>query len=82
MSLAVVLQYVEGNSWSLASAALAALAKRRDRSEGVERVLVQCQYFSPWTMYFALDVIFEAEPRLAVGAPLLRAKDWWIDSRH
>ena len=81
VSLAVVLQYVEGNSWSLASAALAALARRRDRSEGVDRVVVQCQYFSPWTMYFALDVIFEAEPRLAVGAPLLCAKDWWIDSR-
>jgi hypothetical protein len=81
VSLAVILQYVEGNSWSLASAALAALRQRRDRSDGIERVLVQCQYFAPWTMYFALDLLFEAEPRVSVGAPLLRAKDWWIDSR-
>jgi hypothetical protein len=81
VSVAVVLQYVEGNSWSLASAALAALAKRRDGSEGVERVLAQCRYFSPWTMYFALDVMFDAEPRVSVGAPLLRAQNWWIDSR-
>ena len=81
VSLAVVLQYVEGNSWSLASAASAALAKRSDRSDGIERVLVQCQYLAPWTMYFALDLLFEAEPRVAVGAPLIRAKEWWIDSR-
>jgi ATP-dependent Clp protease ATP-binding subunit ClpC len=81
VSLTVILQYVEGNSWSLASAALAALKQRRDRLEGIERVLVQCQYFAPWTMYFALDLLFEAEPRVPVGAPLVRAKDWWIDSR-
>ena len=31
--LAVVLQYVEGNSWSLSSAAIAALRKRSDRGE-------------------------------------------------
>ena len=35
VSLAVVLQYVEGNSWSLASAAIAALRKRSDRGEAV-----------------------------------------------
>jgi ATP-dependent Clp protease ATP-binding subunit ClpC len=79
--LAVVLQYVEGNSWSLAGAALAALKKRDDRSEATERVLKQCAYFAPWTMYFALDLLFEAEPRVAVGAPLSYAKDWWTDNR-
>jgi len=36
VSLAVVLQYVEGNSWSLASAAIAALRKRSDRGEAVD----------------------------------------------
>jgi hypothetical protein len=81
VSLAIVLQYVEGNSWSLASAALAALARRRDRADGIERVLVQCQHFAPWTMYFALDLLFEMEPRVAAGAPLLRGKEWWIDNR-
>ncbi len=79
--LAVVLQYVEGNSWSLASAAIAALRKRPDRGEAVERVLAQCGHFSPWAMYFALDFLADAEPRVAVGAPLTRAKDWWVDSR-
>jgi ATP-dependent Clp protease ATP-binding subunit ClpC len=79
--LAVVLQYVEGNSWSLASAALAALRKRPDRGEVVERVLTQCENFSPWAMYFALELLFEAEPRLPLGTPLVRAKEWWIDNR-
>jgi ATP-dependent Clp protease ATP-binding subunit ClpC len=79
--LATVLQFVEGNSWSLASAALAALNKRSDRNEAVDRVLRQCAHFSPWTMYFALDVLFDSEPRLPVGAPLAYARDWWADNR-
>ena len=81
VSLTVVLQYVEGNSWSLASAALAALRKRPDRGEIVERVLTQCGHFSPWAMYFALELIFEAEPPLPVGMPVTRARDWWIENR-
>jgi ATP-dependent Clp protease ATP-binding subunit ClpC len=79
--LAVVLQYVEGNSWSLASAAIAALRKRPDRSEANDRVLAQCPHLSPWAMYFALDFIAEAEPAIASGAPAAYAKEWWIDSR-
>src|SRR3984893_15818950 len=79
--LAVVLQYVEGNSWSLSSAAIAALRKRSDRGEAVDRMLAQCGFFLPWTMYFALDFLADAEPRVAVGAPLTHAKDWWVDSR-
>jgi ATP-dependent Clp protease ATP-binding subunit ClpC len=79
--LAVVMQYVEGNSWSLASAAIAALRKRSDRGEAVERVLVQCGHYAPWAMYFALDFLADAEPRVPVGAPLTHAKDWWVDSR-
>ena len=81
VSLAVVLQYVEGNSWSLAGAAMAALKRRADRDEAVGRVLKQCGYFAPWTMYFALDFLFDAEPRVAVGTPLSYARDWWLDSR-
>ena len=79
--LAVVMQYAEGNSWSLSSAAIAALRKRSDRGEAVERVLTQCGYYSPWAMYFALDLLADAEPRIPVGAPLTHAKDWWVDSR-
>ena len=63
--LAVVLQYVEGNSWSLASAAIAALRKRSDRGQANDRVLAQCPHLSPWAMYFALDFIAEAEPAIA-----------------
>jgi ATP-dependent Clp protease ATP-binding subunit ClpC len=81
VSLAVVLQYVEGNSWSLASAALAALGNRPERNQAVERVLKQCAHFSPWTMYFALEFLFDAEPRIDVGAPLTYAKEWWVDNR-
>jgi ATP-dependent Clp protease ATP-binding subunit ClpC len=79
--LTVLLQYVEGNSWSLASVALAALRKRYKREEAVERVLAHCAHFAPWTMYFALEFLSDVEPRLPVGAPLVRAKDWWIDNR-
>jgi ATP-dependent Clp protease ATP-binding subunit ClpC len=79
--LAVVVQYVEGNSWSLASAALAALKQRSDGTEALERVLAQCQYFAPWTMYFALDFLFGVTPPVPVGAPLIHVKEWWIDSR-
>ena len=79
--LAAVMQYVEGNSWSLSSAALASLRKRPDRAEATDRVVTQCDHFSPWAMYFALDLLFEAEPRIVVGAPLARAKDWWIENR-
>jgi ATP-dependent Clp protease ATP-binding subunit ClpC len=79
--LATVMQYVEGNSWSLSSAALASLRKRPDRNQVTDRVLTQCDHFSPWAMYFAVELLFEAEPRVAVGAPLSRAKDWWIENR-
>ncbi len=79
--LATVMQYVEGNSWSLSSAALASLRKRSDRSEVTDRVLTQCDHFSPWAMYFALELLSEAEPRVPVGAPLSHAKDWWIENR-
>jgi ATP-dependent Clp protease ATP-binding subunit ClpC len=81
MPLATVMQYVEGNSWSLSSAALAALRRRPDGAEMTNRVLTQCDHFSPWAMYFALELLFEAEPRIAPGAPLSRAKDWWIENR-
>ncbi len=79
--LATVLQFVEGNSWSLSSAALAALRKRPERDKAADAVLRQCAYFSPWAMYFALDFLFAAEPRIAPGAPLTHAKDWWLDNR-
>jgi ATP-dependent Clp protease ATP-binding subunit ClpC len=79
--LAVVLQYAEGNSWGLSSAALAALRKRADRAEATDRVLAQCGHCSAWAMYFALEFVAEAEPRIALGAPATYARDWWIENR-
>ena len=81
VSINTVLQYVEGNSWALSSAALAALRQRADASAAIERVLSQCEYYSPWAMYFALEFLAEAKPRPPVGAPAAYAKEWWIDSR-
>jgi ATP-dependent Clp protease ATP-binding subunit ClpC len=81
LPLTTVLQFVEGNSWSLSSAAMAALKKRAERGKAVDQVLRQCANFSPWAMYFALDFLFDAEPRVAVGAPLTYAKEWWVENR-
>jgi ATP-dependent Clp protease ATP-binding subunit ClpC len=79
--LDTVLQYIEGNSWSLSSVALAALRKRPDRDDAVDHVLAQCKYYSPWAMYFALDVLADAQPLRAVGRPVTYVQDWWVDSR-
>ena len=80
--LATVMQFVEGNSWSLSSVALAALRKRADKDPySVQRVLRQCEHYSPWTMHFALEFLFEAEPRILPGEPVMRARDWWADNR-
>jgi ATP-dependent Clp protease ATP-binding subunit ClpC len=78
--LDTVLQYVEGANWGLASAALAALKERADRSEAIERVQAHCAHLSAWSMYFALDFLAETESRVPVGAPLVGAKDWWADN--
>jgi ATP-dependent Clp protease ATP-binding subunit ClpC len=79
--ISTVLQYVEGNSWALSSAALAALRKRADASAAISQVLTQCEYYSPWAMYFALEFLADAKPRPPVGAPAAYAKEWWIDNR-
>jgi ATP-dependent Clp protease ATP-binding subunit ClpC len=76
-----VLQYVEGSSWALSSAALAALRKRTDAAAATDRVLLQCEYYSPWTMYFALEFLADLKPRLPAAAPIAYAKEWWIDNR-
>jgi ATP-dependent Clp protease ATP-binding subunit ClpC len=81
VSLDVVLQYVEGNSWSLSSAALAALRKRADGAQATKRVLAQCENYSPWAMYFALDFLAGLDPRPPVGAPIAYAREWWVDNR-
>jgi ATP-dependent Clp protease ATP-binding subunit ClpC len=76
-----VMQFVEGNSWSLASAALAALNKRPGSAPALDRIIAQCEHFSPWAMYFALEFLVDCSPLAPVGAPLTRAQEWWIDNR-
>jgi ATP-dependent Clp protease ATP-binding subunit ClpC len=79
--LATVMQYVEGNSWSLSCAALAALKGRSDRNQAADKVLKQCEHYSAWAMFFALEVLFDVEPRIPAGAPLASAQEWWVDNR-
>lgn len=80
--LSTVMQFVEGNSWSLSSVGLAALRKRAEKDpDTVQRVLRQCEHYAPWTMHFALEFLFEAEPRILPGEPVMHARDWWADNR-
>jgi ATP-dependent Clp protease ATP-binding subunit ClpC len=81
VSLDVAMRYVEGANWALSCAALAALKKRADRSQAIERVQRHCANLSAWGMFFALDFLADTEPRVPVGAPLVGAKDWWIDNQ-
>jgi ATP-dependent Clp protease ATP-binding subunit ClpC len=78
--LETVMQYAQGLSWTLACAAFAALARRDDRSQVVDRVLAQFDRVAPWPMYFALDYFTQVEPKPPVGAVVTGVKDWWRDS--
>jgi ATP-dependent Clp protease ATP-binding subunit ClpC len=78
--LETVMQYAQGLSWTLACAAFAALARRDDGSQVVDRVLAQFDRVAPWPMYFALDYFLQVEPKPPVGAVVTGAKDWWRDS--
>jgi ATP-dependent Clp protease ATP-binding subunit ClpC len=80
VSLETVMQYVTGTNWTLACAALSALAKRTDRNDAVDDVLAQFDKLYPWPIYFALDYLTRVEPRPPVGATVVGAKDWWCDN--
>ncbi len=82
MPLATVMQYVEGNSWSLSSAALAALRKRPDRA-GSDRSGAH-----PVRPLLAVGHVLRAGPvvrgrtaRFRPARRSSRAKEWWIDNR-
>ena len=49
------MRYALGHDWGLACAALAALDRREDGEQAVDRVLAQFDRLVPWAMYFALD---------------------------
>ena len=80
VSLETVLQYALGANWALSCAALEALSARADRDEGVEEVQAQFDKLNPWAMHFALKYFLAAEPRPAVGAAAVGAKEWWCDN--
>lgn len=77
---ATVMQYVLGANWPLACVGLAARARRTDRDEGTDDVVAHFERFYPWPIHFALKYLTLAEPRPAVGAPVVGAKDWWGDN--
>ncbi len=78
VDLDTVVRYATGE-WALACAALAALARRTDGSDAVDRILIQFDRLTPWAMHFALAYFVVIEPRPPVGAPLVSAKDRWCD---
>lgn len=78
--LETVLQYAQGLSWTLACAAFAALTRREDRAQAIERVLAQFDKVAPWPMYFALEYFIEVDPKPPVGAVVTGVKEWWRDS--
>jgi len=78
--LETVMQYAHGASWALSCVALAALAQRSDRDEMLDEVVSAFDRLSPWAMHFAFQVFLAADPRPPVGAPLVRAREWWSDN--
>jgi ATP-dependent Clp protease ATP-binding subunit ClpC len=80
VSLETVMQYVEGANWMLACAALAALAERKDGVQALDPVVAHFDRLAPWPMHFAFEYFLRVEPRPAVGAPAVGAKDWWRDN--
>jgi ATP-dependent Clp protease ATP-binding subunit ClpC len=79
VDLDTVVRYALGYDWGLACAALAALDRRGDAEEAVDRVLAQFNRLVPWAMYFALNYFLGLRPRPPVGAPVVGAKDFWPD---
>lgn len=77
--LQTVVDYALGANWTLSCVGLAALAHRPDRHGVTDRVVEHCGRLVPWAMYFALDYLNTVQPKAPIGAPLLGAKDWWVD---
>lgn len=81
VSLDTVVHYALGNSWALASAALAALQDRADGSNAAPEIIDGFHNLVAWSMYFALGYLRSISPRPAPGAPLLVARDWWSENQ-
>jgi ATP-dependent Clp protease ATP-binding subunit ClpC len=82
VAMDTLLQYALGANWALSCAGLAALAKRGDRAQAVERVLGHFDRLAPWAMYFALEYFVGLNPRPPSGAPAVGAKDWWRENPY
>jgi ATP-dependent Clp protease ATP-binding subunit ClpC len=79
VDLDTVVRFALGNDWGLACAALAALHRREDGEQALDRVLAQFSRLVPWAMYFALCYLTGLRPRPPLGAPVVGAKDYWPD---
>lgn len=75
--LDTVLQYARGVNWALQCVALAALKDRPDGAQAVEEIVAHFDKLNPWAMHFALEFFVAVNPRPAVGAPAVGAKEWW-----
>ena len=77
--LKLVIDYVVGANWPLATAACAALTARADRVDALPAVLSGFRHCRPWPMYFVLRYFETLEERPPMGALVLQASEWWID---
>lgn len=73
-------EYVFGDSWTLSSAALAALAARDDRNELADAVSRDFRLLRPWALHYGLNYLLSLDPRPAVGLPLACAQAWWAQN--
>ena len=75
--LDTVVAYSIGTSWSLSCVGLAALTRRFDREEAREQILANFDRLVPFAVYFGLEYMQSLDPRPALGAPVVAARDWW-----
>ncbi|MEQ1754119.1 MAG: AAA family ATPase [Micropepsaceae bacterium] len=76
----VVTQYAFGANWTMACAALEALAARADGEDVSVQVANQIPRLRPWVLYFALEYLSKLQARPSAGAAVVGAEQWWIDN--
>jgi ATP-dependent Clp protease ATP-binding subunit ClpC len=79
VTLQIVMQYAQGTNLNLSCAAFNALKERPDRAQALDGVVAAIGNLSPWSMYFALEVLLAADPRPPAGAAVAGARYWWSD---
>ena len=72
-----VVNYCVGANAQLAAMAAEALARRRDSTAAVSRVMAYLVHANTWTAYFILRFLEEHANEPVVAQVLLLARDWW-----